>query len=57
MNLDEEKLKQAFKENPETAKQFFFGFSGLGHDMEKQLEGIFGDEGIIGNALKVLKSK
>ena len=26
MNLDEEKLKQAFKENPETAKQFFFGF-------------------------------
>ncbi|KUF34624.1 flagellar hook-associated protein 2 [Bacillus cereus] len=57
MNLDEEKLKQAFKENPETAKQFFFGFSGLGHDMEKQLEGIFGDEGIIGKRSKSIEKQ
>ncbi len=35
MTLDEEKLKTAFKENPEAAKQFFFGFNGVGHEMEK----------------------
>lgn len=35
MTLDEEKLKNAFKEDQETVKQFFFGFTGLGHDMEK----------------------
>ena len=34
MTLDE-KLKTAFKENPESAKQFFFGFNGVGHEMEK----------------------
>ncbi|WP_000896520.1 flagellar hook-associated protein 2 [Bacillus anthracis] len=57
MNLDEEKLKNAFKENPETAKQFFFGFSGLGHQMEKQLDGIFGDEGIIGKRSKSIEKQ
>ena len=35
MTLDEEKLKTAFKENPESTKQFFFGLNGLGHDTEK----------------------
>lgn len=47
MTLDEEKLKTAFKEQPETAKQFFFGVNGLGYEMEKKLNGIFGDEGSI----------
>ena len=37
MTLDEEKLKIAFKENPESTKQFFFGFNGIGHDIDKSL--------------------
>lgn len=47
MTLDEEKLKTAFQEGPETAKQFFFGMNGLGHEMEKKLNEIFGDQGTI----------
>ncbi|MEK4706557.1 flagellar hook-associated protein 2 [Bacillus sp. FSL R10-2780] len=57
MNLDEEKLKAAFKDNPETTKQFFFGLSGLGHDTEKRFEGIFGDEGIIGKRSKSIEKQ
>ncbi|MCU5172476.1 flagellar hook-associated protein 2 [Bacillus paranthracis] len=57
MTLDEEKLKTAFKENPEAAKQFFFGFNGLGHDMEKKLDGIFGDEGVIGKRTKSIEAQ
>lgn len=52
MTLDEEKLNTAFKENPEAAKQFFFGFNGIAHEMEKKLDGIFGDEGVIGKRSK-----
>ncbi|BCC46277.1 hypothetical protein BCJMU02_1586 [Bacillus cereus] len=52
MTLDEEKLNTAFKANPEAAKQFFFGFNGIGHEMEKNLDGVFGDEGVIGKRSK-----
>ncbi|HDR7214990.1 TPA: flagellar filament capping protein FliD, partial [Bacillus cytotoxicus] len=52
MKLDEAKLATAFKENPETTKQFFFGLNGLGHNMEKNLDKIFGDEGFIGKRSK-----
>ncbi|MGI2750039.1 flagellar hook-associated protein 2 [Bacillus cytotoxicus] len=52
MKLDEAKLTTAFKENPETTKQFFFGLNGLGHNMEKKLDKIFGDEGFIGKRSK-----
>ena len=57
MTLDEEKLKTAFKENPESTKQFFFGLNGLGHDTEKKLDGIFGDEGIIGKRSKSIEKQ
>ncbi|CAM4368938.1 flagellar capping protein [Bacillus manliponensis] len=57
MTLDEEKLTNAFKEDPEKAKQFFFGFNGIGYDMEKKLEKIFGDEGIIGERSKSIESQ
>lgn len=57
MTLDEEKLKAAFKENPETTKQFFFGLNGLGHNAEKRFEGIFGDEGIIGKRSKSIEKQ
>ncbi|ARO59479.1 MULTISPECIES: flagellar hook-associated protein 2 [Bacillus] len=57
MTLDEEKLKNAFKEDQETVKQFFFGFTGLGHDMEKKLNGIFGDEGVIGKRSKSIEKQ
>ncbi|MGN4611037.1 MULTISPECIES: flagellar hook-associated protein 2 [Bacillus] len=57
MTLDEEKLKNAFKEDQETAKQYFFGFAGLGHDMEKRLDGIFGDEGVIGKRSKSIEKQ
>ncbi|PFJ17245.1 flagellar filament capping protein FliD [Bacillus cereus] len=52
MTIDEEKLKDVFKEDEATAKQFFFGSNGIGHEMEKKLEGIFGDQGIIGERSK-----
>ncbi|EJS67170.1 flagellar filament capping protein FliD [Bacillus cereus] len=57
MTLDEEKLKMAFKENPESTKQFFFGFNGIGHDAEKKFDGIFGDEGIIGKRSKSIEKQ
>ncbi|KAA0797421.1 flagellar hook-associated protein 2 [Bacillus sp. JAS102] len=57
MTLDEEKLKTTFKENPEATKQFFFGFNGIGHDTDKKLEGIFGDEGIIGKRSKSIEKQ
>lgn len=57
MTLDEEKLKTAFKENPESTKQFFFGLNGLGHNTEKKLDGIFGDEGIIGKRSKSIEKQ
>ena len=57
MSIDEEKLASAFKENPENAKQFFFGLNGLGHNMEKKLEGIFGDEGVIGKRSKSIEEQ
>ncbi|MEC2444035.1 flagellar filament capping protein FliD, partial [Bacillus cereus] len=57
MTLDEEKLKTAFKENPEATKQFFFGFNGIGHDIDKKLDGIFGDEGIIGKRSKSIEKQ
>ncbi|GAB6462333.1 flagellar hook-associated protein 2 [Bacillus cereus] len=57
MTLDEEKLKNAFKEDQDTAKQYFFGFAGLGHDMEKRLDGIFGDEGVIGKRSKSIEKQ
>ena len=57
MTLDEEKLKTAFKENPESTKQFFFGLNGLGHDTEKKLDRIFGDEGIIGKRSKSIEKQ
>lgn len=42
VKLDEEKLKTAFRENPDGVNAFFFGFNGLGHEMERKLDGIFG---------------
>lgn len=57
MVLDEEKLTKAFKESPETAKQFFFGFNGLGHEIEKKLDGILGDEGVIGQRSKSIEGQ
>ena len=57
MTLDEEKLKIAFKENPESTKQFFFGFNGIGHDIDKSLRESLEMKGLSENALKVLKSK
>lgn len=48
MTVDEEKLKAAFKEEPESTKQFFFGYTGLGYEMEKKLDQIFGDQGFMG---------
>lgn len=57
MVLDEEKLIKAFKESPETAKQFFFGFNGLGHEIEKKLDGILGDEGVIGQRSKSIEGQ
>ncbi|MEH6888790.1 flagellar hook-associated protein 2 [Bacillus sp. JJ864] len=42
VKLDEEKLKTAFRENPDAVNAFFFGFNGLGHEIEKKLDGIFG---------------
>lgn len=52
MTLDEEKLKTAFKENAEGTKQFFFGLNGIGYEMEKKLDKIFGDQGFIGERSK-----
>ncbi|PGK37982.1 flagellar filament capping protein FliD [Bacillus anthracis] len=57
MTLDETKLATAFKENPEKAKHFFFGFNSLGHDMEKRLDGIFGDQGFIGKRSKSIEEQ
>lgn len=57
MTLDEEKLKTAFKENPNLRNNFSFGLNGLGHDTEKKLDGIFGDEGIIGKRSKSIEKQ
>ncbi|PEB53948.1 flagellar filament capping protein FliD [Bacillus pseudomycoides] len=49
MEVNDEKLTKALKENPDAAKQFFFSSKGLGKMMEEPLDKIFGDKGIIGN--------
>ncbi|MDC2865749.1 MULTISPECIES: flagellar hook-associated protein 2 [unclassified Bacillus (in: firmicutes)] len=54
MKVDETKLTQALKEDSEAAKQFFFGADGIGKQMEAKLDKIFGDQGIIGDHVKVL---
>lgn len=55
MKVDEEKLSKALKEEPEAAKQFFFGRDGIGKQMTKKLDGIFGDQGIITQHVKDLE--
>ncbi|MFJ8526995.1 flagellar hook-associated protein 2 [Bacillus sp. NPDC094106] len=52
LKVDDEKLTKALKENPDAAKQFFFGSKGLGKMMEEPLNKIFGDKGIIGNRVE-----
>ncbi|MCM3736631.1 flagellar hook-associated protein 2 [Bacillus cytotoxicus] len=55
MKVDEAKLTEALKENPEAAKQFFFGRDGLGKQMTKKLDGVFGDQGVIAKHLERLE--
>ncbi|PEA53489.1 flagellar filament capping protein FliD [Bacillus pseudomycoides] len=52
LKVNEQKLTKALKEEPEAAKQFFFGTNGLGKQMTKQLDKTFGDQGSIGEHLK-----
>ncbi|ENQ3080324.1 flagellar hook-associated protein 2 [Bacillus cereus] len=54
MKVNEAKLTKALKEEPEVAKQFFFGGNGLGKQMTKKLDGIFGDQGVIAKHLESL---
>ena len=52
LQVDETKLTNALKENPEAAKQFFFGVDGLGKQIDKKLDKIFGETGTIGEHVK-----
>lgn len=57
LKVDETKLTKALKENPEAAKQFFFGTNGLGKQINQQLDQIFGDTGTIGEHLKSIDDR
>lgn len=52
LQVDETKLTNALKDDPAAAKQFFFGADGLGKQMDKQLDKIFGETGTIGEHVK-----
>ncbi|HDX9590442.1 TPA: flagellar hook-associated protein 2 [Bacillus pseudomycoides] len=56
MKVDEAKLTKALKEEPESAKQFFFGRDGLGKQMTNKLDKIFGDQGIITKHIQDLEN-
>ena len=57
MEVNDEKLTKALKENPDAAKQFFFGSKGLGKMIEEPLDKIFGDKGIVGERVKKIDSR
>ncbi|PEK58976.1 flagellar hook-associated protein 2 [Bacillus wiedmannii] len=57
MEVNDEKLTKALKEQPDAAKQFFFSSNGLGKMMEEPLDKLFGDKGIVGERVKSIDSR
>ncbi|MDA1841187.1 flagellar hook-associated protein 2 [Bacillus cereus group sp. BfR-BA-01428] len=57
MQVDDEKLTKALKDNPDAAKQFFFSSNGIGKMMEEPIEKLFGDKGVIGERVKGIDSR
>ncbi|MEI5889355.1 flagellar hook-associated protein 2 [Bacillus cereus] len=57
MQVDDEKLTKALKDNPDAAKQFFFSSNGIGKMMEEPLEKLFGDKGVVGERVKNIDSR
>lgn len=57
LQVDEAKLTNALKENPDAAKQFFFSADGLGKQIDTQFNKIFGDVGIIGERIKIIDDR
>ncbi|MDI6674815.1 flagellar hook-associated protein 2 [Bacillus wiedmannii] len=57
MEVNDEKLTKALKEQPDAAKQFFFSSNGLGKMMEEPLDKLFGDKGIVGERVKNIDSR
>ncbi|PHA01936.1 flagellar filament capping protein FliD [Bacillus pseudomycoides] len=57
LKVDEEKLTNALKEDPAAAKQFFFGPDGLGKQIDKKLDKIFGETGMIGEHVKSIDER
>ncbi|MGN4446290.1 flagellar hook-associated protein 2 [Bacillus cereus group sp. MYBK79-1] len=57
MEVNDEKLTKALKEQPDAAKQFFFGSNGIGKMMEEPLDKLFGDKGIVGERVKNIDSR
>ncbi|MFD3446011.1 flagellar hook-associated protein 2 [Microbacteriaceae bacterium 4G12] len=54
LTIDNQKLSDAFKKDPQGAQQFFFGTGGLGKNMDSQLSNVFGDQGLIDKRTKSL---
>ncbi|MCP8968838.1 flagellar hook-associated protein 2 [Ectobacillus ponti] len=54
LTVDSAKLAAAFKQNPDAAKQFFFGASGLSSYMNKQMDPVFGDTGMVSGRVQSL---
>ncbi|MFX3622733.1 MAG: flagellar hook-associated protein 2 [Ectobacillus sp.] len=52
ITLDKQKLQEAFKQDADGAKAFFFGINGLGKHLDSGLNKVFGETGIIGGKLK-----
>ncbi|HDR7795443.1 TPA: flagellar hook-associated protein 2 [Bacillus luti] len=57
MQVDDEKLTKALKDNPDAAKQFFFSSNGIGKMMEEPLDKLFGDKGVVGERVKSIDSR
>ncbi|MED1509804.1 flagellar hook-associated protein 2 [Bacillus proteolyticus] len=57
LQVDDEKLTKALKDNPDGAKQLFFSSNGIGKMMEERIEKIFGDKGVVGERVKGIDSR
>lgn len=52
LSVDTTKLQEAFKNDPDAAKAFFFGTSGIAKTMDTELDEIFGETGLTTTKLK-----
>lgn len=52
LSVNETKLQEAFKNDPDAAKAFFFGTSGIAKTMDTELDKIFGETGLTTTKLK-----